>query len=616
MTSVLTHANTSRWPWWVALVGALVVSAWLAGEANWFAVRATVAGDTITPDGGFAWHVESIPVSRLVPHWSDDGEALASRLVLLENGRPLGPAHCEHDAIRSDGRGAFSHWRGELWFATSDNSDPRRNGRVYTIEVPAHFTRGWLWSGGALLGIAIAALLRRALVRVSDRERSLLTWSGYASLAVAAFGTAAIARLRLAPCQVEQPLPPGAILELPPAEDGWPAVRRFEVDLFGGGIRWHFPPFCIGDWQTAEHAGAITLVVDGHQVPRCADPATAGDAACLRLVNGQMLVVQLAPDATVANWTLGVPIVPSRGAVLLVAWAALTGVWLLRHRRRTATRSPEHAVLRVLQLAPVPTALGLLAANLIGVVGQPLRVPLELTNDDASFGASDRTSSWDEVQRDLPRQAGEADADYVRRLTHVVASGVAHVWDRRRASELAMQVPLTENWPLWLGGELVPGLREYFFVDAHRMVQRGVGMCGHVAYAIAELLVDAGCDARVAELGGHTVTTVAVDGAWWIADADYDLVLPLSLDEAGARLPEVTVAYENVLRGYGRDCVEATAARIAATFTADGNRIGASRPSAELSGLHRAGEALAYRLVWWLPIASLLPWLFGLLRRR
>ncbi len=100
-----------------------------------------------------------------------------------------------------------------------------------------------------------------------------------------------------------------------------------------------------------------------------------------------------------------------------------------------------------------------------------------------------------------------------------------------------------------------------------------------------------------------------VDGAWWLADADYDLVLPMSLDEAGARLPEVTAAYASVLRGYGRDNVATTAARIAATFTADGNRIGAGRPSAELSTLHRAGEALAYQLVWWLPIAGLLPWL-------
>jgi hypothetical protein len=70
-----------------------------------------------------------------------------SRLQLFENGKLLGPPHQMHDVIRGKGMGAFSHWGNGLHFSTSDNSDPRTNGRVYRIRVPESLAgfvrRGW-----------------------------------------------------------------------------------------------------------------------------------------------------------------------------------------------------------------------------------------------------------------------------------------------------------------------------------------------------------------------------------------------------------------------------------------------------------------------------------------
>lgn len=59
-----------------------------------------------------------------------------SRLLVYEDGRPLGPAHSLHETVRQHGRGAFSHWGGSLLFSSSDNTDPRSNGRAYQIEEP------------------------------------------------------------------------------------------------------------------------------------------------------------------------------------------------------------------------------------------------------------------------------------------------------------------------------------------------------------------------------------------------------------------------------------------------------------------------------------------------
>ena len=67
------------------------------------------------------------------------GQPTVSRLVVLENGMPLGPAHSPIREVLDIGQGRYSHWHDGsaewLFFSTSDDSDPRINGRTYTITV-------------------------------------------------------------------------------------------------------------------------------------------------------------------------------------------------------------------------------------------------------------------------------------------------------------------------------------------------------------------------------------------------------------------------------------------------------------------------------------------------
>lgn len=90
---------------------------------------ARVLAGPFAAEQGHAW------VAEVPADWTSDGpgEERASRLILLEDGRALGPAHAEHAAVRAHGAGRYSHWRGSLIFSTSDNSDPNTNGRVYAI---------------------------------------------------------------------------------------------------------------------------------------------------------------------------------------------------------------------------------------------------------------------------------------------------------------------------------------------------------------------------------------------------------------------------------------------------------------------------------------------------
>lgn len=98
-----------------------------------------------------------------------------STLQLYEDGKELGPAHSLHDDIRNAGGGRFSHWgnglgNGYIIFSTSDNTDPRRNGRTYSVRFIA--VPGLLLFG---LAIAVWLLCFVRLYWISDRCRPAAT---------------------------------------------------------------------------------------------------------------------------------------------------------------------------------------------------------------------------------------------------------------------------------------------------------------------------------------------------------------------------------------------------------------------------------------------------------
>lgn len=123
----------------------------------------------------------SAPLSRpavsAAPDSNDDPQR--SSLTLLEDGRPLGPAHSVHESIWTKGNGAYSHWGESVIFSASDNSDPRTNGRRY--EISAHVPRSYLFRGLALAaaGAALLALLWSLRVRVRASVASGLEPAGW-----------------------------------------------------------------------------------------------------------------------------------------------------------------------------------------------------------------------------------------------------------------------------------------------------------------------------------------------------------------------------------------------------------------------------------------------------
>ena len=93
----------------------------------------SVTLDDVQPFGGNAY-AATVPG---LSHLRDREESPErSPAILCEDGDLLGPAHSAIETIQKSGRGAFSHYGAGAVFSTSDNSDPRFNGRAYWIAVP------------------------------------------------------------------------------------------------------------------------------------------------------------------------------------------------------------------------------------------------------------------------------------------------------------------------------------------------------------------------------------------------------------------------------------------------------------------------------------------------
>ena len=107
----------------------------------------------------------------------------ASDLALYENGQPLGPQHSLHADIREKAGGRFSHWDAALIFSTRDGTDPRANGRVYSVRGSTQLRlllRSLLTIGLALADAAFLVFYREQVMRLLRTRPAL--FAGAAAL--------------------------------------------------------------------------------------------------------------------------------------------------------------------------------------------------------------------------------------------------------------------------------------------------------------------------------------------------------------------------------------------------------------------------------------------------
>ncbi|WP_421902057.1 ABC transporter ATP-binding protein [Maridesulfovibrio sp.] len=111
----------------------------LSREHGWVSLATESIGDVkLTLDQPFSHYSDkaySIELPDLANFSDSELNPEASPLLLFEDDKLLGPAHCEHANISQVGTGSYSHWKSSLLFSASDNSNPNTNKRRYRIEL-------------------------------------------------------------------------------------------------------------------------------------------------------------------------------------------------------------------------------------------------------------------------------------------------------------------------------------------------------------------------------------------------------------------------------------------------------------------------------------------------
>jgi len=113
---------------------------------------------------GFAYRLS------LGTQWMSQTATYPSPARVLENGVPLAWPNALHQEIQHTGQGRYSLWHGGLYLSTSDNTDPRTNGRHYTLYWPIPLPHLLLPICYGLAGIA-TLLLGRGLAATVRQVR-------------------------------------------------------------------------------------------------------------------------------------------------------------------------------------------------------------------------------------------------------------------------------------------------------------------------------------------------------------------------------------------------------------------------------------------------------------
>jgi hypothetical protein len=152
---------------WRLIGGSILALAPIVFGAYWGIREARVIPTSaISPSEGFRFTAEVLS-SAYEPYFHPDGDGLRharrSGTRLYEGERRLGPPHRPHEFIQTDGLGQFSHWGATLSFSSSDNSDPRTNGRIYRVSTAATLSSAVtsFWSLCLAATAGLACWLRR-----------------------------------------------------------------------------------------------------------------------------------------------------------------------------------------------------------------------------------------------------------------------------------------------------------------------------------------------------------------------------------------------------------------------------------------------------------------------
>lgn len=188
----------------------------------------------------------------------------------------------------------------------------------------------------------------------------------------------------------------------------------------------------------------------------------------------------------------------------------------------------------------------LLLLNFYGEMRSPRSELLYEAPDSHYRFPGDAPIDFDDVLLQLVQLESVDDASYVREANLLVSKALGHIkWESHDPGLYFQRVPMWENFILNLMGRFsgLPFYERYHFVDYKRSLRRGIGICGDASMVLNQLLDARGIENDILVFKGHVVTRVFLGDDEFIADPDFGVLIPLSLEELPSSLAIIRSAY-------------------------------------------------------------------------
>ena len=257
----------------------------------------------------------------------------------------------------------------------------------------------------------------------------------------------------------------------------------------------------------------------------------------------------------------------------------------------------------------------LLLLNIYGLF-IPLHSPLLNNKNLYKNKTSDEiTMSKEEVFEKLKNKKG-SDKEFVEIANNAIHEGILHYWDDELGKELGLQIPIYENYLLFLSSYIRPDIfKKYEFCGLWKKgVEQGVGWCTQSSALLTYALRDRDIESDIYVMLYHAVSLVKVqDNEWWVADPDYGVIIPHSIQKIESNPELIRPFYQ--AKDFNNEQID-TLIKIFDKNNPDEQKIGYIRDTNYCTYRHKPFEYLVYFLKWLIPLLLIFPLIYSSIPRK
>jgi len=174
------------------------------------------------------------------------------------------------------------------------------------------------------------------------------------------------------------------------------------------------------------------------------------------------------------------------------------------------------------------------ALTTLNIYGEFQNIRTSVFFDDELRFNNDQPAEFQSTMSQLAKLEGESDLQFSKRVTKVIAAGLAHIhWERYEAEKFNQLIPIWENYFLYFMGKFsgIPEFKKYHFANYERSLERGIGICGDASMVLSQVLTNNNIMNNIITFPEHVVVSAKFDTQEKVFDPDFGVSLPFSPDE-------------------------------------------------------------------------------------